>query len=274
MNNKFYVYEHWRPDTNACFYVGKGQGSRARDMRGRNRYHLRIQRKLRTIGASIEVKIIARDMEESDAYSYEAQRIAFWRGEGVRLTNQAISGPSSRSGWHHTEEFKNHLSALTAGRHMTEEQRRRYLGPKSAEHIAAMRVAASGRKRPPPRTADHLMRQTAGIRAMHARHLSDPAYIAKREQRRTVATATKAAERLSIEHHKAIEADEIAFILLMRSIANGTSKYCTMCRELKAPEQFGRSTQFARGRRSECNKCWAERIRLLRQTKREVELER
>ena len=27
----FYVYEHWRPDKNVCFYVGKGKGKRAVD---------------------------------------------------------------------------------------------------------------------------------------------------------------------------------------------------------------------------------------------------
>jgi hypothetical protein len=26
---KFYVYEHWRPDKDVCFYVGKGHGRRA-----------------------------------------------------------------------------------------------------------------------------------------------------------------------------------------------------------------------------------------------------
>jgi len=25
----YYVYEHWRPDKDICFYVGKGKGSRA-----------------------------------------------------------------------------------------------------------------------------------------------------------------------------------------------------------------------------------------------------
>ena len=25
----FYVYEHWRPDKDTCFWVGKGKGDRA-----------------------------------------------------------------------------------------------------------------------------------------------------------------------------------------------------------------------------------------------------
>ena len=47
MNGKFYVYEHWRPDRGECFYVGKGHGRRAYDMRrGRNRWHKFMQEKL------------------------------------------------------------------------------------------------------------------------------------------------------------------------------------------------------------------------------------
>ena len=26
----YYVYEHWRPDKDVCFYVGKGKGGRAK----------------------------------------------------------------------------------------------------------------------------------------------------------------------------------------------------------------------------------------------------
>lgn len=33
--NNFYVYEHWRPDTGVCFYVGKGKEKRAWDMKRR-----------------------------------------------------------------------------------------------------------------------------------------------------------------------------------------------------------------------------------------------
>lgn len=30
----FYVYEHWRPDKDVCFYVGKGSKGRARTFIG------------------------------------------------------------------------------------------------------------------------------------------------------------------------------------------------------------------------------------------------
>jgi hypothetical protein len=31
-----YVYEYWTPDTNECFYVGKGVAGRAENMENRN----------------------------------------------------------------------------------------------------------------------------------------------------------------------------------------------------------------------------------------------
>ena len=40
---RFYVYEHWRPDRDECFYVGKGKGGRANVMYGRNRHHEAVQ---------------------------------------------------------------------------------------------------------------------------------------------------------------------------------------------------------------------------------------
>ena len=33
--NIFYVYEHWRPDHDECFYVGKGKGGRANEAEAR-----------------------------------------------------------------------------------------------------------------------------------------------------------------------------------------------------------------------------------------------
>lgn len=50
MTNKFYVYEHWRPDKDICFYVGKGKGRRANVMYGRGSHHERIQAKLKRLG--------------------------------------------------------------------------------------------------------------------------------------------------------------------------------------------------------------------------------
>ena len=50
MENRFYVYEHWRLDRDECFYVGKGKKYRAYKMQDRNRYHAAIVGKLQREG--------------------------------------------------------------------------------------------------------------------------------------------------------------------------------------------------------------------------------
>ena len=50
----FYVYEHWRPDRDEPFYVGKGRGGRANMMARRNKYHKAIQGKLHKNGYAVE----------------------------------------------------------------------------------------------------------------------------------------------------------------------------------------------------------------------------
>ncbi len=75
----FYVYEHWRPDTGACFYVGKGKGKRAWDIKNqRNRYHKAITSKLISLGMAIDVRIVMRDLSAETAYALEIDRIALY----------------------------------------------------------------------------------------------------------------------------------------------------------------------------------------------------
>ena len=103
---KYYVYEHWRPDRGECFYVGKGHGRRAHDLRrGRNKWHQFIQAKLSRLGTAIEVKIIADGLSESEAFDFEIARIAFWKNDGADLCNLS-SGGDGPSGFKHTEEWK------------------------------------------------------------------------------------------------------------------------------------------------------------------------
>lgn len=123
MNGKFYVYEHWRTDRGECFYVGKGHGRRAYDMRrGRNRWHKFLQAKLSALGTAIEVKIIADGLSERDAFDIEVERIAFWKNDGADLCNLTIGG-DGRTGLKHTEEWKRANSERMKGRKWTAEAR-------------------------------------------------------------------------------------------------------------------------------------------------------
>ncbi len=88
----FYVYEHWRPDRDECFYVGKGMGGRANKMRDRNLHHRAIAKKLSTMGMAVEVRMVATGLDEETAFEIEMERIAFWRAAGIDLANKTNGG--------------------------------------------------------------------------------------------------------------------------------------------------------------------------------------
>ncbi len=96
--NIFYVYEHWRPDRDIPFYVGKGKDNRAYNFK-RNFHYNNIVKKLSDLGMCVEVRLVASGLEESIAFDIEEQRIAFWRASGVILANytdggEGVSNPS------------------------------------------------------------------------------------------------------------------------------------------------------------------------------------
>lgn len=132
---KFYVYEHWRTDRQECFYVGKGHGRRAYDMRrGRNRWHQFLQAKLSALGTAIEIKIIANGLTEEEAFTKEVERIAFWKSDGADLCNLTLGGDGP-SGYKFSEERKRAVAEKSLGRKHTAESR------------AKMSLAAMGNKR-------------------------------------------------------------------------------------------------------------------------------
>jgi hypothetical protein len=103
LGNKFYVYEHWRPDKGVCFYVGKGTGPRAWSLKfNRNRHHLAVISKLTALGLAVDIRIIARDLTSADALVLEVERIAFYGRE--TLTNQTDGGDGQNGASDETRE--------------------------------------------------------------------------------------------------------------------------------------------------------------------------
>jgi hypothetical protein len=101
--SNFYVYEHWRPDTGVCFYVGKGKEKRAWDMkRMRNRHHMAITAKLALLGFCVEVKIIADQVSEETAFKLEIDRINMYGMEN--LSNMTSGGDGLRNPSKETRE--------------------------------------------------------------------------------------------------------------------------------------------------------------------------
>lgn len=123
----FYVYEWWRPDKNVCFYVGKGKQRRAWEFRRRNNHCSRIIAKLISGGLAVEVRIISSGLEEATALSGEVERIAFWRANGIGLSNRTLGGEGV-SGLKHSEATRLLLKAASArriGRPVSEETRQK-----------------------------------------------------------------------------------------------------------------------------------------------------
>lgn len=116
--NDYYVYEHIRLDNGKCFYVGKGHGKRANDI-SRNEHHDRVVSK-----AGVEVKIIAENLSEDEAYMLERKTIEHYvydlgygidiigfnnnKNENGHLTNHTFGGDGSYGMVHSEEWCKQH----------------------------------------------------------------------------------------------------------------------------------------------------------------------
>lgn len=146
--DKFYVYEHWRPDTNCCFYVGKGHGDRAFRLNKRNRHHRHITRKLSELGLSVEVRIISDRMSEPDALAFEIERIKFWREAQGFLTN-ITDGGDGVSGLVHSDQSKELMRLKRKAQKVVHSEATR------KKIAAANRIAHKGKKNP-----DHSARMT------------------------------------------------------------------------------------------------------------------
>lgn len=151
--NRFYVYEHWRPDRNECFYVGKGCGSRANSMAQRNAHHINIQDALMRMGMCVEVRLIASGLQEVDAFVLERERIAFWRNDGADLANRSAGGEGS-SGCRPSPEAIAKTAAAHRGMKRSAETRAKISAKAKArilrpEAVEIMAMANRGKKRPP-----------------------------------------------------------------------------------------------------------------------------
>jgi len=136
----FYVYEHWRLDRRECFYVGKGKGGRANELRrNRNRFHKFIQAKLSRLGTAVEVRIVTDGLSESEAFILERERIAFWRANGADLANWTDGGEGP-SGYKQSPEHRQKKAVAKSAYYATPEGKRAH-----AKLVAAAIAANTGR---------------------------------------------------------------------------------------------------------------------------------
>lgn len=183
----YFVYEHWRPDTNECFYVGWGTASRSRHItRLHNKLHCAIVKKLKRLGLKVLIKVVASNIGPLRAVKLEMALIKFYGrrdmeegplanrtdgGDGIaghrhstesrKKISLGHDGTSRRGiGWRHSEDTKAKMSASSKGKQKSLEHKRslskanmgnkNHFGHKhSAEVREVMSLKARTRKRKP-----------------------------------------------------------------------------------------------------------------------------
>ena len=105
----FYVYEWYIVETNEVIYVGKGKGKRCSTLNGRNKFFIDM-----VSTHNCDFRIIANDLNESDAFALEIETIRHYRDNfpQYRLTNQTDGGEGV-SGWDATPEYRNHMRMIS-----------------------------------------------------------------------------------------------------------------------------------------------------------------
>lgn len=82
LTNNFYVYEWFIVDTNHIFHAGKGQGNRYLELKGRNKYFLKIAKKY-----NVASRIYKDNLTEDEAWAIEKSRIKELQAVGQCETN-------------------------------------------------------------------------------------------------------------------------------------------------------------------------------------------
>lgn len=90
MIRKFYVYRHFEKDSNVVFYVGKGTGNRAYDLRCRSDRHKNIVSKY-----GCRVELIFENLTDEEACAAECLQISYYRSFGQCRANVLPGGQSN-----------------------------------------------------------------------------------------------------------------------------------------------------------------------------------
>ena len=150
MCQDYYVYIHYKKSNGEPFYVGKGIKNRDTTSVGRNDFWHMVVNKHDYV-----VERVANNLTEPEALKFEQVLIKslgrrdLKTGSLVNLTD----GGEGMSGYIHSQEFKDAMSALHSGKEVSEDTREKLrqhnLGNKHSEEARAkMSVARQGSKNP------------------------------------------------------------------------------------------------------------------------------
>jgi hypothetical protein len=147
MDNKYYVYVHYRNDTNKPFYVGKGKGNRCYYKFNRNQYWKNIVNKAN----GFYVKIVDLNLEESVAFELEKFMIDFI---GFDNLCNLTKGGEGCSGLILSDESKAKISAankgnkFSAGRILSDEHKAKLIAANKSRILSSeSRVKISAAKK-------------------------------------------------------------------------------------------------------------------------------
>jgi len=132
---RYYVYTYL--NENNPFYIGMGKEDRIQAK------HLYV-----TFPGYDNVQVVD-DLTKQQAWNLETKLIKRHgmkcNGTGI-LENLRAGGKTSNSDWHHSEQAKQKISEGNTGKVRTEEHKKNYSKPKTAEHAENIRQANIGRK--------------------------------------------------------------------------------------------------------------------------------
>lgn len=112
-NNDYYVYFHIKLNEGEIFYVGKGRNNRAYTKVGRSVFWHNIVKKY-----DYDILIIDDNLTEEEAFELEKKYIESIgrRDLGMGTLVNLSDGGEGPTGYRHTEEIKNKLSEMKAGK--------------------------------------------------------------------------------------------------------------------------------------------------------------
>jgi len=131
---RYYVYTYL--NENEPFYIGMGKEDRIQAK------HIYV-----TFPGYENVQVVD-DLTEQQAWDLETALIEQHgmkcNGTGI-LENLRAGGKTSNTGWYHSEQAKEKISAGNTGKVRTAEHKKNYSKPKTAEHAEKIRQANIGR---------------------------------------------------------------------------------------------------------------------------------
>lgn len=131
----YYVYTYL-DENSKPYYVGMGCKNRV------------IAKHLYVSVPAFENIIVEDNLTQQQAWDREVELIALYGRDHLgtgSLKNLTAGGPTQKSGWAQSPSAKRQISIKNTGKVRTEDHKKNYRKPKSADHIDAIRKANLGR---------------------------------------------------------------------------------------------------------------------------------